>query len=247
LIIDCHANLGDHFTGENVSPEAYLEEMRLHGIARALICPRKGLSYSAREANAAAARMCGREPNAFMRAFRVDPWQGEGALPGEARGGENGVAAAYMNPWEDNFRCNDSRVFFAYEFLESHGFPLVMETGYPWVSHVSQLWEVAGMFPSLRILASNAGQLDLSGLSFGSVSAVLAESPNLYLGTAAAVAADWLKEAAENWAKGRVVFTTSYPMFEPEMERFRIDNGCMSDAAKREIYYDNPLRFLGLS
>jgi predicted TIM-barrel fold metal-dependent hydrolase len=246
MIIDCHATIGRHFTGDDVSIESYALEMEKRGIDEAIICPRKPPSYSAADANEFMSGLSGAAGGKrFHKALRIDPWRRESTFSDARRHIVSGdFRAAYMNPWEDSFRCNDERVMYVYKYLEREKIPLIMETGYPWVSHISQLWEISKLHPGLKLLATNAGQLDLSGLSFGNVSAVLGECMNMYLGTSAAVGAEWLKSAAEDWARGRVLFTTSYPMFEPEMERFRIDHGCMSAEAREEIYEKNPLRFL---
>lgn len=248
MIIDAHVKLGKHFTGYEASPDAYLEQMKKHGIDSAVICPLKPSGYSVRKANDYIASVDGKhEGKTFLRALRIDPWDRDDFFAETASRCANGhFSASYMDPWEDSFRCNDERVFYVYAQLEKMNLPLIIETGYPWVSHISQLWEIARMFPGLRILATNAGQLDLSGLSFGNVQAVLTESPNIYLGTSAAVGADWLKNAAEGWARGRVLFTSSYPAFEPVIERFRIDRGYMTDSTKMDIYSNNAAAFLGV-
>jgi predicted TIM-barrel fold metal-dependent hydrolase len=247
MIIDCHVTIGSHFTGEDSLLPAYVSEMEKHGIDCAVLCPRKPVSYSAAEANDFLERVEGDAGKKFFRAFRIDPWRDKDCGEIARRIGSGKFKAAYMNPWEDSFRCNDERVLHIYEYLQREKIPLIMETGYPWVSHISQLWEISKFCPELKLLATNAGQLDLSGLTFGNVSAVLSECKNMYLGTSAAVGADWLASAAGDWARGRVLFTTSYPMFEPDMERFRIDHGYMSDDLKLEIYEKNPEEFLGIS
>lgn len=248
MVFDAHVKLGRHFTGYEAAPDAYVEQMKRYGIDSAVVCPLKPPGYSAQRANDYVAAIdSARDGKILLRAFRVDPWNREEFLAeAGARSADKHFIAAYMDPWEDSFRCNDERVFYAYGHLEKMDLPLIIETGYPWVSHISQLWEIARMFPKLRILATNAGQLDLSGLTFGNVQTVLAESPNIYLGTSAAVGADWLKNAAEGWARGRVLFTSSYPAFEPEIERFRIDHGYMGEAAKRDIYSSNAAAFFGI-
>lgn len=248
MIIDSHVKLGKHFTGYEASPDAYVEQMKKYAIDSAVICPLKPAGYSVRKANDYVDAIdSAHGGKALFRAFRVDPWNREEFLAeADVRTAGGRFIAAYMDPWEDSFRCNDERVFYAYARLEGMSLPLIIETGYPWVSHISQLREIARMFPKLRMLATNAGQLDLSGLSFGNVQAVLAESPNIYLGTSAAVGADWLKNAAEGWARGRVLFTSSYPAFEPEIERFRIDHGYMGEDAKMEIYSNNAAAFFGI-
>lgn len=248
MIIDAHVKLGKHFTGYEAAQDAYVEQMKRYDIDCAVICPLKPPGYSVKKANDyVAAINAVRDGKTFFRAFRIDPWDRDEffAEAGARRVGGHFIAS-YMDPWEDSFRCNDERVFYVYGHLEKMDLPLIIETGYPWVSHISQLWEIARMFPKLRILATNAGQLDLSGLSLGNVQAVLAESPNIYLGTSAAVGADWLKNAAEEWARGRVLFTSSYPAFEPEIERFRIDHGYMRADAKRDIYCNNAATFFGI-
>lgn len=248
MIVDCHVTIGCHFTGEESVLTSYIEEMDRYGIDCALLCPKKTTSYSIPDANSQIEKIPSKiGSHCFYKALRLDPWHKETSHRVIENSFNNKkFIAAYLHPWEDNFRCNDSRVFYLYELLEQKSIPVVIETGYPWVSHITQLWEVSILYPNLRILATNAGQLDLSGLTLGNVSAVLKERKNIYLGTSAAVAADWLKEAAENWARGRVLFTSSYPMFEPEMEKFRIDHGHMSQKAKEEIYRESAKSFLAL-
>lgn len=247
MIIDAHVTLGKRFTGEEACLSDYMVQMRKHNIGATLICPMKPRSGAIREANDLVAEMTVDSDLKLFRAFRINPWDMEEFHSEmEMRTRRRKFIAAYMNPWEETFRCNDERIMPVYASLAAKRLPLVIETGFPWVSHISQLWEVARMFPGLKILATNAGQLDLSGLSFGGVKAVIAESPNLYLGTSAAVGADWLKGAAEYWARGRILFTSSYPVFEPEIECFRIDHGYMSEKTKKDIYYNNAAGFLGI-
>ena len=40
-------------------------------------------------------------------------------------------------------------------------FPVMIQGGYPWVSHASQVGNLAKKFKEVKIILTNAGQLDL--------------------------------------------------------------------------------------
>lgn len=245
MVIDAHAGIGESFDRRHGNLEKYISLMEQNKIDRALLCPRKPLSYRAEDGNDAVERAMSDCAHLFWGAVRLDPWKGDQAIRElERRLKTPGFVAAYINPWEDSFRCNDEAVLPMYAALEQKNVPLILESGYPWVSHISQIGELALLYPRLRILATNAGQLDLSSLSFANVSHVLGRYPNLYLGTSSGNGSAWLKNMAENVSPGRVLFETGYPRYEPWTEKRRIELLPVSPEVKKEIFSSGLLRFL---
>ena len=88
--------------------------------------------------------------------------------------------------------------------VKALGLFVIVEAGYPWVSQIFQIADLANRYPEVKFIATNAGQLDLSGDSMSNVSWVMDNSENIYLGTSGACGAEWLAEMEQNHP-GRVV------------------------------------------
>ncbi|WP_301173687.1 amidohydrolase family protein, partial [Brevibacillus nitrificans] len=128
-------------------------------------------------------------------AVRIDPWKREKAIDEfEKRFTSPQFKAIYLHPWEEHFQCNNEIVYPVMAFAQERSLPVIIESGYPWMSHISQIGDLARLYPTVKILATNAGQLDLSGLTLGEVNRLLKKHENLYLGTSSAVAAEWLAD-----------------------------------------------------
>lgn len=93
---------------------------------------------------------------------------------------------------------------------------------------------------------ANAGQMDLSGYSLTDVKYFMERTPNLYMGSSAAVAADWTVDLYRNAAPGRVIFETNYPFFEVKLEKCRIDVGFLNEQEKQEVFCTNAEAFFGV-
>jgi len=143
----------------------------------------------------------------------------------------------FLNPWEDNFRCNNMIAYPVYEYAQIKNIPIILETGHPFVSHISQVGEIASKYPDLKLIITNAGQLDLSGFSLYDVSFMLNMHHNIYMGTAAAVGAEWLANQIDKVSKGRILFESGYPFFDIYMEKYRIANAYINDNSKDEVFY----------
>ena len=247
MIIDAHVKLGACFSGKDHTAEDYLREMDANGIDRAVVCPNKPLSYQVEEGNDYVESLLERFGDRFIGAVRVDPWKREraiGELDRRFRDGRN--KAIYLNPWEENFQCNHGVTLPIMGYARDHRLPVMIEAGYPWVSHISQIGDLARKYPGVKILATNAGQLDLSGLTLGNVRFVLNKYQNVYLGTASAVAAEWLAELIQKTARGRVLFETGSPLFEVYLEKYRIDHAYIEDPEKKDVFWENASGFLSL-
>ena len=246
MIIDAHIKVGPSFNGRGKLIEDYFQEMSKNGIDKAVICPNRPISYSISEGNRYIADAIDKYPGKFIGSLRVDPWSWDIASDDIAKyfDGKK-FRFLYLNPWEDNFRCNDPEVYEIYRKAVEINAPVIIETGYPIVSHITQIGELARLFPELNIVATNAGQIDLSGFTLGDVGLIMRSHGNVYVGTAAAVGAEWLTGLIETSAEGRVLFETGYPFFDPYMEKYRISHSYTTDAFKDMVFGGNLLKLLG--
>lgn len=244
MVIDSLAKVGSHYMGRDFFIEDYINVMNQTAIDQAIIAPNRPLSYCLAEGNDYVERCLEEYPDRFFGAVRIDPWQRGKALEELEKRFENPrFKAIYLHPWEENYQCNRGVVLPILEFAKKKKIPVIIAAGYLWVSHITQIGDLARQFPEVRIMATNAGQLDLSGLTLGNVKFVLKEFPNLYLGTASAVAAEWLSDLIRESSKGRVLFESGYPFFEAELERYRMDQCYINLKEKIEVYEENVKRF----
>lgn len=248
MIIDSHAQIGPHYTGRNNTAEEYLKIMEEMGTSKAVIAPNRPLSGNLSEANDEIEKAVEAYPDRFYGAVRIDPWQREKAIEElERRFANEKMKAIFLHPWEENFQCHRGVVLPIFDYAQTKKLPIIISAGYLWVSHISQVADIARQYPDVKIMATSAGQLDLSGLTLGNVKEVLKNFPNIYMGTAAAVAMEWLLDLIQNAAKGRILFETGYPFFEADLERYRIDH-CFDIRRedKEQVYEGNSRNFFNL-
>ncbi len=245
MVFDADVKLGRSYKGTSFLAEDYLQVMEAMEIDRAMLLAEKPLSYRMAEGNDYIESVAAQHPGRFYAAVRIDPWQGKEEARAELRLRlqNPAVRAVYLNPWEENCPINSPTVHPVLECAAEYGVGVIVEAGYPWVSHVSQIADAAKEYPTVRFLMTNAGQLDLSGYTLTDVKYFMGRVPNLYLGTAAAVAAEWLAEMERTVAPGRVLFETNYPAFEPRLERQRIELGYFTPQERQRIFCDNAEAF----
>ncbi len=241
MIIDMHVKLGPSFDNKGKLIEDYIIEVEANGITSAVLCPNRPKNYSFDDANAYIHQVINRYPDKFFGAYRIDPWNWESSkdkLENFFRA-QGRYKFMYLNPWEDNFRLNDVYMYPVFEYAGNNNIPVLIETGYPFVSHITQVGEIAEMFPAVKLIATNAGQIDLSGFTLADVNYQLSHHENIYLITSPAVGAEWLADMIINTSKGRVLFGSSYPFCDVYMEKYRITHSYVDDMYKEDVFYKN--------
>lgn len=236
-IIDGHIRLGESFNGKHGSAETYLNLMDQLSIGKAVVCPNKPASYRVEDGNRAVAEVIAERGNRFVGALRMDPWRWEEMKKEWHRYRDSGFFRFfYLHPFEDQFRCNGKEVEPILTLAEEEGLPVIVETGYPWTSHITQVVDVARRHPKLTFLATNAGQLDLSASTMEDAALALDKAGNLMMGTAGACGAEWIAGLAQRHP-GRIFFESGFPMMEPYLEKFRIDHGFFGEREKEEVFF----------
>ena len=240
-----HVKIGPSFDKRGKSVEDYLEKMKKTGIDKAVLCPNRPDNYSFKDGNAYVAEALQANPERFYGAVRIDPWNwDESKEEADKYLNVEQYAFLYLNPWDDTFRVNDPVAEPIYQYATKKQIPIIIETGYPYVSHISQIGTMAEKYPKTIFVTTNAGQIDLSGFTLADVGYMLNMYKNIYVGTAAAVGAEWLANQIQNTSCGRVLFETGYPFFDPYMEKYRIEKAYIKDFEKEDVFCNNFLKLV---
>lgn len=242
--IDAHVKIGDTFKGEMIRIEDYILEMEKNNIDKAVLCPNKPKTYMVADGNEYVQSVIQEYGDRFIGAVRIDPWQRDLALVELRKRVDNGFKAVYLNPWEDQFQCNAEEIFPIMDEAEKLNVIVIIEAGYPWVSQIFQVADLANRYKGIKFMVTNAGQLDLSGDSMGDVSWVMDHTDNIYVGSSGACGAEWLAGTEQNHP-GKVVFESNYPFMDPHIEVFRVEKGFMEREEKDRIFGANMQKLLG--
>ena len=243
---DACAKIGQSYKGTAYLKENYMQEMRKNGISKALIVSEKPLSYNIAEANDYVEKVLKEDAEHFIGAVRVDPWNTEQTQREIKERFKNPLfKAIYLNPWEENFQINREVIRPVLTYAQKEKKPVIVEAGYVWVSHITQIAEVAAEYPDVKFLMLNAAQMDLSGYTLTDVKHFMGKRKNLYLGTNSAVAAEWLVNLYRDSSPGRILFCSNYPFFEVDLECARIELCYFTEEEKNEIFFKNAEKFFG--
>lgn len=239
---DACAKVGPSYKGTSFMVEDYEKEMEKNGIDKALLVAEKPLSYNIAEGNDYIEKVLSEKGNKFLGAVRLDPWNQKQTETELERLKNPAFAAIYLNPWEETFQINRDLVRPILDFAQNEKKSVIIEAGYVWVSHITQIVDIAKDYPDVKFLLLNASQMDLSGYTLTDVKYFMGRVSNLYLCSNSACAADWLVDINRTVAPKRVVFCSNYPFFEVDLECKRIELGFFTDEEREEIFSDNGLK-----
>jgi predicted TIM-barrel fold metal-dependent hydrolase len=210
------------------------------GIDRAVVCPVRPPGYHLGPANEHVADAVRDHPDRFVGLVRVDPNLGEAAAREAMSGlGQLGLAGIFLHPWEETFRVSAPAVDPVLEVARERGAPVVVAAGYPWLSEGLQIGELARRFPEVTLIATNGGQINVSGLGQTDVELALAERPNLLVQTAGVYREDFIEGVVARFGAERVVFASGYPLLDPRLELRRIQWAHLAGEAKALILGGN--------
>jgi uncharacterized protein len=244
-IFDGRIFLGESFDGTCQGVSEALRSMDALGIERALACPFKPLSYNLEEANNKLAATI-RSEDRLLGAARIDPWQ-PGASDSLRRGFESlGLRALFLNPWEEHFRADLEQLDPLMEIASDFRYPVLVLSGYPWVSEALQVLKLALRWPGVPIIMTNGGQINISGLGQADASLALRTAPNLYIDTAGIYRQDFIEETAQEFGAERILFGSGSPYFDQRYEIQRVLVAKVSEDDRQAMQGGNAIRLLRL-
>jgi predicted TIM-barrel fold metal-dependent hydrolase len=221
--------------------DGLLDALDLAGIDRAVVCaPRaRGEDYSALNDRVAAAVEA--QPTRLTGFARVDPLT-PGAEAELDRALGLGLRGLFLHPWEDCFRITDPAV----DALVGPGL-VIVATGYPWVSEGLQVGRFAQRHPETTVIATNGGQINISGLGQQDAELALEACPNLFLQTSGVYREDFIEGVVARFGAERVLYASAFPRFDPRLELLRVMWAPRLDkGARRAILGDNFAALAGL-
>ena len=246
MIFDMRIFLGESFDGACQEVNQALRGMDALGIAMALACPFKPLSYNLEEANTNLAANIKGHPDRFFGAARIDPWQ-PGAPDALRRGFESlGLRALFLHPWEEHFRADLERLDPLIAIASAFGYPVLVMSGYPWVSEALQVRKMALRWPNVPIVMTNGGQINISGLGQADASLAMRTAPNLYIDTAGIYRQDFIEETAQEFGAERILFGSGSPYFDQRYEIKRVLVAKLPVQDRLSMQGGNAMRLLGL-
>lgn len=239
MIIDAQIHIGDGLFGRSYSAADALAAMDAAGIERAVISPLKPRGYHFRPANDGLAQAV-EASHGRLRGFgRIDPWQADAAAEAQRCLGELHCAGIFLHPWEELFVANDPIVGPILQVAADYGRPVMIAGGYPIVSHPSQIADLAGRFPSVPLIVTSGGQINISGGMLAQAEAMLRACPNVLMETSGIYREDFIEDMAAAIGPERIVFGSGAPWFDPRYEVQRIHGAHLGDDAKQRIGGEN--------
>jgi predicted TIM-barrel fold metal-dependent hydrolase len=216
------------------------------GIERAVSCPLRPRGYHLGPANELVAEAVHAHPDRLVGFARVDPNLGEEACAELERAvGELGLRGLFLHPWEETFQVGGLLVEQVLEVARRRMLPVIVAAGYPWLSEGLQVGELARRFPDVRFVATNGGQINISGLGQADVELALAANPNLAVQTAGVYREDFLENVVARFGPERLLYASAFPLLEPRLEILRVRWAHFGEAARAAVLGGNARALLG--
>ena len=222
-IVDAHAYVGNSLFDQGQTPDELLRQMDFYGVDQAILIPCRPKSYDIIPANSMVAKVVLRYPDRFMGFARVDPWQGQAALDELKRAYETlGLCGLLLHPWEELFQIASHKVDTLVEYTATHGLPVMVEAGYPLLSHPLDIAELAGRHPKATIIATHGLQLDDAGFALIDAELAMHERANIIMETSGMVAPEVMENIVRDLGAERLMFGSHTPWLDLHMEIERV-------------------------
>lgn len=247
MIFDFRTYIGESFDGTRQSANELLNRMDVLEIDKALVCPLKPRSYDLGEANRDLASEVNKHKSRLVGAARIDPWQPDAAQMLRWCVESLDIRLLYLNPWEETFRADIVQVDELLAVASEKNIPVLISTGYPWLSEALQVCKLAARWPDVPIIMTNGGQINISGLGQADVTMALRKAPNLYFDTAGVYRQDFIEETVAEFGGERVLFGSGSPYFDQRFEIKRIQVAKVSQNNRQMLIYGNAQHFINMN
>jgi predicted TIM-barrel fold metal-dependent hydrolase len=245
VIVDSLTFVGDGLYGVSATVDALLRALDAVEADRAVVCPLRPRGYHLGPANDVVADAVEQHPDRLSGFGRVDP----NLVPDAEHEAERilgglGLRGIFLHPWEETFRANAPVVDAVIEVARAHGAPVMVASGYPWLSEGLQVGDLAGRFPDVTFVGTNGLQLNISGLGQTDAEAALRRNANLVVQTAGVYREDFLEGVAERLGAARVLYASAFPYCDPRLELKRVTWSHLDEEARAAILGGNAARLL---
>lgn len=245
MIVDFHTYVGASMLGQRSTEEELLENMERNQVDISVVCPVKTIDPFFEKENQYMAVLQKKYAGKLVGFCRIDPNLGkdsERILEDSIR--SLGLKGLVLHPWEETFAINDKKVFPFMEICLEFHVPVLVETGYPWVSHCFQVASLAEKYPELTFIMSHGGQFDSSGYALTDVDYVMNKYPNLLIETSGDYSDEGIENIPVRLGSHRVLFGSHFPWLDTELEIYRVQRASLPQEVKECIFYKNALEIL---
>lgn len=231
-VVDGLAFVGPSLFGPTRLYDALAEDMDRAGIDAAVVIASRPPDYHLPPANDAVAALQAEHPGQVIGLARIDANRPDAGEETRRCVQALGLRGVFLHPREEVFAVNDPKVDRVLDVCAELEAAVVVAAGHPWVSEALQVAELAARYPDTRIVMTNGGQLNISGL--GQLDALLAlrACPNLCVQTSGVYRQDFLEGVVRDLGATRVMFAAGGPQFDPAYEILRVRLAEISDADK---------------
>jgi predicted TIM-barrel fold metal-dependent hydrolase len=231
-VIDGLAFSGESLFGRSQKPEELFAKLDAGSVDGVVLTPHRSPDYLIPPANDVIATIVSEDPRRRRQLGRIDPNHRDALAETRRCIEELEVAGFYLNPREEAFAINGRRAQRVFEVIAESGLPVVVETGVPWCSEPLQVADIASKYPSLPIVMTNGGQLNISGLGQAEAYTALDRCDNLAIQTTGVYRQDFLERCITLYGAHRVMFASLSPHFDLGYEMLRV-LGASSSATDR--------------
>jgi len=236
MIVDIHVHVGKSIFGYELTPEALLQNMERTGIDYSVLCPVQPFDYHLGPENDYMAEVVARHPQQLTALCRVDPRQGGKAIEEIRRAiGSLGLRGVFLHPWEEGYRVNSDAVVAVARTAGELGVPVMVSTGYPWLSHPLQVADLARQAQDTTIVMTNGGQINISGLAQMDAFTAMERQENLLVETAGVYRQDFLERVVQTFGAHRLLFGSNAPRMHQAFERDRALSATKSDLQDQDL------------
>ncbi len=245
-MIDSLVLLGENRFGRSLAVDDALSVADDAGVDHLIATPARPTGYHLGPANDELAASVTDHGDQVTTLVRVDPLEGQGAVAEAERGiDELGAAGVFVHPAEEWFPI--SRAAAVAEVATDRGVPLVVATGYFGVSEPLQVAELAMQFPTLPVVMTTGGQINISGLSMIDAWTALTRIDNLHVMTNGEYRQDFIERLGNEFDHRRVLWGSFAPTFDQRFEHRRIRSARLPDDVRQFIEHRNAARLFGIS
>ncbi len=239
-IIDAHAYVGPSLFGLSRTIDDLLRAMDGLGIDMAVLCPSRPPDYALGPANKWVAKAIGEHRDRFYGWARVDPWQGAAALQDLEHAHQDlGLHGLLLHPWEELCPLSEKAYDPLVDYAAEHNLPVLIETGYPLVSHPLDVAEVANRHPKAKLIGTHGLQLDSSAFALLDAETAMRECPNLHMESSGMYAFGVMETVVHELGSGRLIFGSHSPWLNAELELARIKRLSLTPAKLQAVLCDN--------
>jgi uncharacterized protein len=244
-VIDAHVFLGDSIQGFGQDADSVLAELDRLEIDAAVLVPVRPRDYSYAPENERVAAARRARPDRFIGLGRVDPRLGDAAGEAERCLSELGLRGIFVHPWEDAIAISDPRLDPVLEVCAARSAPFMVAAGYPWMSEAPQIAELAGRHPSVPIVMTNGGQINISGLGQRNAWLAMEQHPNVYMTTSGVYREDFIEEVAAGLGASKAMFGSQSPLFDTDLELHRLLWAHTDDPTRSTMLWDTAVSIFG--